>query len=534
MKKIISLLITVLMISSLVPAALAEASIPYTGENHITLSDGENFDTDDNQLMVWFRPQVIDSLTQEGATMDVLNLIADKLGFDLLLCNQSDSKDNFFTLKMQEGKQLEVIEAFGNMGNYMQQVNDGLLEPIPLDLVREYMPNYVAWIEGYCGPDIWKLLTVDGELYALPNIWSLGANAMGIAVRNDLLAAAGAEVPTTIEAWGTAMEKIKANGLIPFLASKDIGVPAATGWILGAYNAWPTIFYVKDDKIVYGSIEEECKEPLKIAADWYAKGYIDPEYATIDDPTAQQKWNESKAASTMFYFYCFYPKGAHLGDDYYRVVYNTPGAEVTHIALPTGPDGFSGVIQNPSIGPGNRFGAGISQEKMIKYMQFWDACAFQQEYIKMFMAGVEGETYNMVDGKVEFIEGLADVKDEAGNIVTDNKKERQKLGIECDYNCIPVSFNNYDLQYWNLDQTYTQARIDAPSKNPGKYDILRTYQRPVWDQYKDVLSKMAEEFHYDVVTGKKSVDEFDAFREAWLAAGGQQVLDEANAIYFGK
>ncbi len=532
MKKLLALALVALMALALVvPAASADPMIPYTGENHITFADGENFETDDNQLLIWFRPQVIDALRQDGATLDVLNIIAEQQGVDLLIANQTDSKDNFYTLKIQEGAKMDYYEHYGSLGVYTQQIADGVLEPISVDMIKECMPNYVKWIEGYVGPNVWDMLSVDGKLYALPNIWSLGANAMGLGVREDLLTTAGATVPTTIAEWETAMEKLKAAGLIPFSSSKDIGIQNSLNWIFGAYNSYPTIFHEKDGKIVYGSIEPEAKEPLRIAADWYAKGYIDNEYATIDDAANQQKWNDSKSASTLFYFYCFYPKGAHLGDDYYRVVYNTPGAIVNHIALPKGPEGFSGTAQNPSIGAGNRFAAGTSAEKIEKYLKFWDYCSMTQEGIKMFMAGIEGETYNMVDGKVQFVEGLADELNEDGSIKVDHKADRQKLGIECDFNCIPVSLNNYDLQYWNLDPAYTQARIDAPLKNPGLYDVMKTFPRPVWEQYKDALTKLQEDFYYAVFTGAKTVDDFDAFVAEWLAAGGQEVLDEANALW---
>lgn len=537
MKKLVSACLSLLLVAAmLLPASvLAEVQPFYTGPNHITFCDGENFATEDDQLMLWFSPGVVEGMKAEGATLDVLNMSADELGVDLLICNQSDSKNDFFTLKMQEGVKLEVMEQFGSMGNYMQQVNDGILQEIPVDSIKANMPNYVKWLEGRVGPDIWSMMSVEGKLYTLPSIWELGAYGQGMAVREDLLEKAGVAIPTTIDEWSAAMPKLKEQGVTGFISSKDLGVNTATSWVYGAYGVTPTIFYEKDGKIIYGSIQPECKQALATLADWYKNGYIDNEFATIDNATAEQKWYDGKAASTLYYFWVFFPKGAHLGDgqSYYKVATDGIG-KVTHIALPTGPNGDAAALANPYIAPGQRFAAGTSVEKMEKYMRFYDTFAFTQDGIKKNMAGIEGTTYDMVDGKVVYKDGLADVMNADGTIATDNKVARQKLGFDLGFNCMPVSLNDYGLQFWNLDPAYAQARAEGPGKNPGRYDVMQTYQRPVWEASKEVLNKMSEDFHYAVITGTKTVEDFDAFVAEWLAAGGQAVLDEANAMWAAK
>ena len=58
-----------------------------------------------------------------------------------------------------------------------------------------------------------------------------------------------------------------------------------------------------------------------------------------------------------------------------------------------------------------------------------------------------------------------------------------------------------------------------------RYDLLLTLVRPWWNE----LSVMQAEFDFRYAIGETS--DYDGFRERWLAAGGQQLLDEAEAQF---
>lgn len=61
--------------------------------------------------------------------------------------------------------------------------------------------------------------------------------------------------------------------------------------------------------------------------------------------------------------------------------------------------------------------------------------------------------------------------------------------------------------------------------------ILDPFYRPVYNEKAEILDKVYNDAYIDFITGARSLDEFDAFVEEWLAAGGQEVLDEAQQVY---
>jgi putative aldouronate transport system substrate-binding protein len=45
------------------------------------------------------------------------------------------------------------------------------------------------------------------------------------------------------------------------------------------------------------------------------------------------------------------------------------------------------------------------------------------------------------------------------------------------------------------------------------------------------MESLRETTYIDIITGKKSVDDFDAFVEQWNKMGGEQITKEANEWY---
>ena len=48
-----------------------------------------------------------------------------------------------------------------------------------------------------------------------------------------------------------------------------------------AYNLWYGL-YLDDGEVVYGEYQDTYRDYLAKMADWYAKGLIDPDIATVD------------------------------------------------------------------------------------------------------------------------------------------------------------------------------------------------------------------------------------------------------------
>ncbi len=512
-----ALLSLLMVIGMAVPAMAATA----TGAPHVFLSEGDQVNAEnDDQFLVWLGADRYQSLGGGAGTLDILEKVATDEGIELVFINKTADQKSFVNMKLMAGEIPDIFDGYGSFSDYNQLVQDGILAELPVEFIRENMPNYTAWVEYWGGANIWKYYERDGKNYALPNIWTLGNNGMGLGIREDLFVKAGASIPTTIDEWTEAMGLIKENlGIATLGGQKDL-VKETTGFVYGAFGAYPGIFYEKDGDIIFGSIQPEIKEGLKVVADWYQKGYIDPEYTTIDGANMVAKWNDDRVAATVYYWWAFYPKGTLYGTDFYDVTDINEEAIVTHIDFPTGPDGLAGSIQGNSAYMGPMFGAHMTTDQIAKYMKIWDKYSFTSEGVNLLMAGIEGVhyTYDPVKGVIY-------------NAPYDTEEGRYNVGLRI-VDCIPITLNNYEVQaYTNFTPEYQPLRDAGNAKGIGQGDLMGPFNRPIWNEKSDMLNKLSNDFLYDVMVGNKSVDEFDKFVADWLAAGGQEVLDEANALW---
>ncbi len=176
-----------------------------------------------------------------------------------------------------------------------------------LNQYRDLMPNYytmlddadsstTAWEWGeekdilWYGPqgafhDICN--TVKGYMWCASQIWPDSTGVyFGPFIRKDWLDELNLEVPTTIDELETVLAAFKTLGddIIPMNLNPS-GFDTVTYWLENAYN-FQFGWYTVDDGVVQAG--EGCgtnglKEYLALMADWYQKGYIDPNFMNRDD-----------------------------------------------------------------------------------------------------------------------------------------------------------------------------------------------------------------------------------------------------------
>lgn len=125
--------------------------------------------------------------------------------------------------------------------------------------------------------------TADGEYYCFPCLRGTSYEnnnclfTSGFYMRGDILKELGLEIPETIQEWDTVLRAVKAAhpDMIPF--------GTRTEWLNqifcpGYDNFWD--YYVEDGVVKNGLIEDGHYEYLKTMASWYADGLIDPDYLT--------------------------------------------------------------------------------------------------------------------------------------------------------------------------------------------------------------------------------------------------------------
>lgn len=275
-----------------------------------------------------------------------------------------------------------------------QYIRQGVLKPLD-ELIDKHAPNIKKYFEK--NPDHRKTLEwVDGKIYYIPCIAD-GGVSMGWFIRTDWLKNLNLSVPQTVEEYYNVLKAFKTqdpngNGIadeIPYF-NRNAAVNYDTA-ITCLFPMWGTshTMYEKDGRMVYGPYEPEFKEAIKNIAAWYREGLIDPEIYTRGSNAREQLFGENIGGSTYDWF--------GTTAQFNQTLKNKIG-NFSVEAIPP-PAGYI-TDKRETV---KAVGWGISSNshndiESIRYMDFW----FTQEGSLLANYGIEGETYDMVDGKPVF------------------------------------------------------------------------------------------------------------------------------------
>lgn len=190
--------------------------------------------------------------------------------------------------------------------NYGKQ---GLLIPLQ-DLIEEYAPNIKKLLD--LREDVKKLITVDGNIYALPSVSSTGM-CIDLWINYKWMEKLGiTQVPQTTEELYEMLVRFKnedpnGNGLpdeIPLSAADMFGLREVMISYFGNVSA---DIEVKDGKVIFSPMTENYREYLKFANRLYEEGLLDSEVytQTVAQWTAKGKDNKVgiafQAAPFLYY-----------------------------------------------------------------------------------------------------------------------------------------------------------------------------------------------------------------------------------------
>lgn len=288
----------------------------------------------------------------------------------------------------------DFVNEFGPQGAF-----------VPLnDLIDEHAPYLKAFFAE--NPQIKSALTAaDGNIYYLPYTPD-GKYGRAYFIRYDWLDALGLEVPTTVDEYYdvlTAFRNDDPNGNgkkdeVPFFARQwEELIRLVTLWD-GRSSGSDTYhdFYAEDGTIKHPYAGEGYREGIRNLAKWYDEGLIDAEIFTRGSSSREFLLSENLGGASHDWFastsgYNDSLKEAVPGFEFKAFA---PPASVSgvqmeeHRRTPVKPDGWA-------MGATNQH-----QVETIKYFDFW----FGGKGREIANFGVEGETYDIIDGEPIFKE----------------------------------------------------------------------------------------------------------------------------------
>jgi putative aldouronate transport system substrate-binding protein len=280
---------------------------------------------------------------------------------------------------------------------------------VPLnDLIDEHAPNIKAFFDKY--PDKQSAVqSFDGNLYYIPYLPD-GKYGRAYWMRLDWLDALGLEVPNNVDELYevlTAFRNNDPNGNgekdeVPFFVRQwQELLRLVTLWD-GRSSGSDTAhdFLIADGKVAHGYAGEGYREGIKNIAKWYQEGLIDAEVFTRGSSAREYLLSENLGGMTHDWFASTSGYNPKLRDkiDGFDLAVIAPPASISgvrmaeHRRIPVKPDGWAISHTNPD------------PVTTIKYFDFY----FTEEGRRLANFGIEGEQYDMVDGKAifkkEFIE----------------------------------------------------------------------------------------------------------------------------------
>lgn len=410
-----------------------------------------------------------------------------------------------FNLMVVSGDYPDVItwnwkNVKGGPGKY---IKDGVIIDIT-DMANKYVPNYTSSMR-----DKKQIYLDDGSMYGfcLSNSDPMLAAWKGFLVREDWMEKVGAGVPETIADWHTMLTAFKekdpnGNGKqdeIPLVTPRENTFASfATAW--GVKNTYCTDPSTK--KIVFGPIQPAYKEFLAEMAKWYQEGLIDKEYVAVDGQTAQSKLMQNTAGAALDFT---------SGINNYKVGLQSVGVEGNFIGVLPPALEKGGKHYTENNGFLEEVGSNVTAistacknvdvvGKLINYM-------LSEEGNTLLCWGVEGESYEIVDGKKQFTDLV--MKDPS---VSPYEKVTRYAYPNWPFNT-PVDIDAYSQIEYVLPAQKEASSLWATAD----YDLLTpplTYTESESARLSEINSDVetyVSEMTSKFIMGLESLDNFDKF-----------------------
>ena len=443
-------------------------------------------------------------------------------------------------------------------------------------LIEEYGSPLLKYMvedaEDITQGTLFQPYTYEGTAYALPITSDTTANWNMNFIRSDILDELNMEVPGSIDEMEAVFEAYKAKYPEGVALGLDNALQSGKmQFVMSAYQAYPTSWVEKDGGLVYGSIQPEVKEGLAKMAEWYQKGYIDPEFVTKDS----DRMNQDIAAGNVLSFWFPWWFVLATGQDLWTGV---EGSEVLAIPFLTDANGNSGIMNQVGFNPGRAIttkcehpeafiymlneyldsfyrNEGALREKMKKEYQyeFKYPVTEQQEPLNKEAVNENGEEprydypeeltgpnfWNDHSGHFNWWYGLTGLIPSVANGHFGEMTRAAKEGGPFEGMSAGAL-----LDYTNWSNT--AAGEQALETFCGIYDYFEPLQTneavyhvngfngaptAAMVEKQTYLDKLELETFTRIIMGTEPLDAFDAFVEEWNANGGETITAEVNEWY---
>lgn len=416
--------------------------------------------------------------------------------------------------RLASGSDLPDIVYTLDQDQTMKNIKGKLFVPLN-DYIEKYGVNLKKLFEKYPALKA-SLTTPDGEIYYVPQL-AVTQNYMPTFMVNvRWLEQLGLEEPTTLDEFTDMLRKFKTedpnnNGLqdeLPLsMDAKMVGQAFGTAFGLDLANN----FYAADDgNVHYSYYEPVYKEYLAYMNGLYKEGLLEADFASVTGDQVTSKISQNLTGVTFNFSYHSSMVYSKLFSDY-----NPEEPLIKGIAPLKGPHGDQFYLgRNPITGIFGVSKDAKDPELAFKFLDF----ASSEESKELYAWGIDGDTYEIVDGKKQYTE-----KGKDNDYI-------QKAGINPVNLPIEQSVEAVDelVAPWHaaIDKEM-EVYIKAPFPFVYALDAEAAKENTMMPDITTYVNEMNIKF----IMGKESLDNFDSYLGALKSMGIEEIIQGRQAQY---
>lgn len=412
------------------------------------------------------------------------------------------------------------------------------------DYMDEYMPNFSEIVKKY--PKIGQDLRLDkGEYTFVSSLYDtdneedrMAASSRGILIRQDWLDEVGMDIPETMEDWFEvlmAFKKYDPNG--NGLQDEEPVCMASSGWkyFLPAYGIDDDPSVTPDGKVVYGFMTEEYKAFLTEMKKWYDEGLIYNMFEDVSIETLKERvtGNYSGAWKGMANELS---EGGNSTLEILREL--APNAEFSACPWPKTADGkhwcfsdISSFARDTTVITKTAVKDGV--DKAAAYIIDYMLSESGSTYLNW---GIEGESYEVVNGKKQLLDGMDEMVDFHGTQIEKSKTYADPVTVMLPQFGQLASYilSNMDDNYYKACETWSQGDTSYKMLAPCQLSVEQANRADeATNNMKNYVTKMRARF----IQGKVPLTDYDAYVAQVKILGGEEyvkIWQEAYDAYLAR
>ncbi len=392
---------------------------------------------------------------------------------------------------------------------------------IALDDMAEYMPNYNAWLESLTQEEYDRYVKVrkayDGKVYYTPSMGresSQGVRAW--LYRKDIFEKHNLEVPTTFDELYEVCKELKElyPDSYPYCLRSAFTHIDASGPSWKPY--WSTGFYYdfNEDKWSYGASEDVMLEVIKFHKKMVEEKLMPSDFMTINASTWQELVTTNRGFimpeyQTRIDFFNGLARGQN------------PDFDLQAMVPPIAKEGGVAKMNRYTIDPiGMLICNSKDEERIANAAKFID-WFYTDEAKEIVSWGKEGETYEIVDGKKQYI------TDETGS-------QPSNLYGFSTYGTYALYDHEASLALESDEIAETRDMVlGYHMENP----VVTTYlahaanEKRAITEYATAINTYTKEMVSKFILGQKPLSEFDEYVASLNEMGLQELLQAYETSY---